>query len=230
MVNIIADTLFHMDGTQVEIYASGGDFLKDDTKLKIDLDGAGKMYGTLSVGGLKGKSFDEILYGLVKERKLQYIADGRNPLTTDCCAQLVKISVCLVDKGEISGEDSAWVHCKNSPPRYPQGGNESWADDVYNHLTGEKNKIRNKGCALCCLAMVMTAFGDTIDPGGLNEWMKDQTEVSQGGYSQDGGVSWYAPTKHVLPKKMNLIGCNRKEMFTTVDSVTAAADTIKINV
>lgn len=178
-------------------------FSKDDTKLKIDLDGAGKMYGTLSVGGLKGKSFNEILYGLVKERKLQYIADGRNPLTTDCCAQLIKISVCLVDKDEICWEDSAWVHCKNSPPRYPQGGNESWADDVYDHATGKNNKIRNQGCALSCMAMAMIAFGDKVNLGDLNEWMKNKTidgvtskrKYSEGGY-YDKSVNWNAMEQH----------------------------------
>uniref|UniRef100_A0A7C6EIY6 Peptidase C39-like domain-containing protein n=1 Tax=candidate division WOR-3 bacterium TaxID=2052148 RepID=A0A7C6EIY6_UNCW3 len=126
---------------------------------------------------------------------------------------------------EICGSDSAWVHCKNDPPRYAQGDSR-WGNDKYDHLEGET--ISSKGCALSCMAIVMTAFGDTIDPGKLNTWMKGRASVSQGGYLMNGGVSWYAPEQHAFPKKIKLIEPHRAEMFSQVDSITAKGDTIKV--
>lgn len=44
----------------------------------------------------------------------------------------------------------------------------------------------------------MKVFGDTIDPGKLNAWMKgkDIGNSEAGGYTSSGGVSWQAPREH----------------------------------
>jgi len=49
------------------------------------------------------------------------------------------------------------------------------------------------------MAMMMTAFGDTINPYALNAWMVDPVRtqnVDEGGYGGGGAVSWNAPRLH----------------------------------
>ena len=56
-------------------------------------------------------------------------------------------------------------------------------DNIYDHTS---INIATLGCALSSQAMMMTAFGDTINPGDLNAWMIDPVRARQmrkGGYS-----------------------------------------------
>jgi hypothetical protein len=89
------------------------------------------------------------------------------------------------------------VKCKIDPPHYRQGGNSIWANDHYdnafkkNQKTGTLDTVRIKdwGCALSAMAIAMTAFGDTINPGQLNAWMKDKRAPEEGGY-YGSSVNW----------------------------------------
>ncbi len=72
---------------------------------------------------------------------------------------------------------------------------EPEGDNIYDHTSVN---IATLGCALSSEAMMMTAFGDTINPGELNAWMIEPVRARQmrkGGYSGT-KVSWYAPGKH----------------------------------
>jgi len=68
--------------------------------------------------------------------------------------------------------------CNLAPPHYRQG-DTLWAKDTYDST---EVGIKTLGCALTCIAMAMTAFGDTVRPGQLNEWMKGKP-TGQGGFS-----------------------------------------------
>ena len=79
---------------------------------------------------------------------------------------------------EICGSDSAWVHCKIEYTRLPQN-DPKWGSDIYDsYIKSISNKdttyytISEKGCALSCIAMVLTACGVDTDPGKLNRWKK----------------------------------------------------------
>ena len=72
---------------------------------------------------------------------------------------------------------------------------EPEGDNIYDHTSVN---IATLGCALSSQAMLMTAFGDTINPGELNAWMIEPVRAKnlpEGGY-QGTKVSWYAPGKH----------------------------------
>jgi hypothetical protein len=80
--------------------------------------------------------------------------------------------------------------CNLAPPHFRQGDPE-WADSIYDN---SKDSIRTLGCALSCMAMAMTAFGDTVNPYHLNTWMKTK-KTDDGGY--DGAnVNWDAIGRH----------------------------------
>ncbi len=70
--------------------------------------------------------------------------------------------------------------------------------------------------------MVMTAFGDTINPGQLNAWMKER-EVYRGGFDGDGNVSWYAPQEH--SSKVEYVQYIRKKMYKGNKQVNSATVT-----
>ena len=91
-------------------------------------------------------------------------------------------------------------------PRYSQG-DSLWADTTYDHDVAQKYdgsgdstdaegntvyyKIRRKGCALSEIAWVLSAYGYTINPVQLNDWMNDKS-FDDGGYSAYGDVNWDA--------------------------------------
>ncbi len=90
-------------------------------------------------------------------------------------------------------------------PRYSQG-DTLWADSVYDDDVVPKYdnsgdsidaegdtvcyKIRRKGCALSEMAWVLSAYGYTINPEQLNEWMNSKS-YDDGGYN-GADVNWKA--------------------------------------
>jgi hypothetical protein len=83
------------------------------------------------------------------------------------------------------------------PPKYSQGGNSPWADNFY---AGSDKKISALGCALSCMAIAMTAFGDTINPGELNEWMKHRSKYDGGFDNLD--ITWDPIALHSPGKRL----------------------------
>jgi len=80
--------------------------------------------------------------------------------------------------------------CNLTPPHYRQG-DTLWAKDVYDSTD---KGIKTLGCALSCMAMAMAEFGDTVNPGSLNDWMKKRT-LDEGGFDAD-RVNWNAVNMH----------------------------------
>lgn len=80
--------------------------------------------------------------------------------------------------------------CGLDPPHYKQG-DPLWGKDIYDST---EVGIKTLGCALSCMAMAMTAFGDTVNPGQLNEWKKKNSR-DEGGFSRD-LINWNATAKH----------------------------------
>ena len=60
------------------------------------------------------------------------------------------------------------------------------------------------------MAMAMTAFGDTVNPGDLNDWMKKKS-LDEGGFDGD-LVNWDATSKH-SNKARNSPGINVDTCF-----------------
>jgi hypothetical protein len=110
------------------------------------------------------------------------------------------------------GGDTAYLHIEASDPNYetftalitvtlpsacvePQRIRQcdsTWRDSLYDH--SDAATICLKGCALTCMAMAMTAFGDTITPLELNRWMNDTTSENGGWKKLD--VNWEAAQFH----------------------------------
>lgn len=78
--------------------------------------------------------------------------------------------------------------------------NQEWANDEYDSASdwSEKTKIKNWGCALTAVSMVLVKHGINIlpdgqplNPGTLNAWLKDQLD----GYWGNGLINWMAVTR-----------------------------------
>lgn len=74
-----------------------------------------------------------------------------------------------------------------------RGGGDEHYDNAYAIKNGDTTTvgIRTLGCALSCMAMAMTAFGDTVTPGELNEFKKD-TSTDQRFRFDEERVRWSA--------------------------------------
>jgi ABC-type bacteriocin/lantibiotic exporter with double-glycine peptidase domain len=107
------------------------------------------------------------------------------------------------------------VKCKIDPPHYRQG-DARWADEHYDNAydkDGKEIKVRALGCALSSMAMAMTALGDTVNPGQLNQYMKDSS-----GY--DGrSVKWGTMEKH-SGNKVNIVDYVRNSNFPDTTKAT----------
>lgn len=174
--------------------------LPADTKVNIVLR-ADERYGNLAYQSRVGKEMINVPYGDANSGQVVFAATGENPIGLEP----QKVDVGVTSSGK-AGMGSVWVKCKINPPRYAQGGNSPWADDHYDKAydgNGREIKIRTLGCALSCMAMAMTALGDTVNPGELNEWMKAKQTIREGGY--DGtNVNWEAISRHAPQKGLSI--------------------------
>jgi hypothetical protein len=62
-----------------------------------------------------------------------------------------------------------------------------WADDK---VGGSGEKMRAVGCTVCCVSMALEHCGFGIDPGRLNELLKENN-----GYTRRGWIRWFAVSK-----------------------------------
>lgn len=106
---------------------------------------------------------------------------------------VIPIKVTATNPGGTASDEKKIVlkkGCNLAPPRYRQG-DPLWADDTYDST---QSTIKALGCALSSMAMVMTAFGDTVNPGEMNRWMKERILDDGGFYGNL--VNWDAMKKH----------------------------------
>ncbi|MGH7457412.1 MAG: hypothetical protein ACRENG_39045, partial [bacterium] len=161
--------------------------IPDDALLDFALDANGESLGNLlAPNGSQAKSLTNISYGDARTGKVKYLTNGELPDST----QQISITVSKSDDATIKGTGTVVVQCHILPPRYAQNGGD-WGDDVYDTSNDD---IATLGCALSSEAFVMTVFGDTINPGELNTWMKEKKGREGGFYGRK--VNWYAMEKH----------------------------------
>ena len=208
LVTVVQDTIAHGDSAIIKIQAqdkNGLDVhLPYSTLISLTLDTAGVKYGSfydtdiLTATGFK--SLDSLPYGKVRAGGIIYVADGVNPV--NCNPRKTFINAAMVEKPEINGQDSLIVKCHFDPiVQYYSQCNPAWKDSVYDHSS---SSVCGIGCALSCMAMAMTTFGDNITPGQLNHWMKyvyndtlrRKRLSGEGGYSDNGWVNWSAIVTH----------------------------------
>lgn len=109
-----------------------------------------------------------------------------------------------------------------------------WGTDEYDHASnwidlGEENTIDWWGCALTSGAMVAkyfgidkTPYGDMLNPGTLNKWMKDQNDA----YFRNGAMNWQLLSR-MSAKTADLYSTNKLDLslsklannFTKLDEI-----------
>jgi hypothetical protein len=178
-----------------------------NTKLNVVLT-SDEKYGSLSHQGNKGKALLAIPYKDANLSIVSFLADGDNPIGLP--PQKVPIGVTQAQHENVSGTGLAIVKCHVQPPHFRQGAGSTWGQQTYDHSS---LTIADLGCALSCMAMSMTAFGDTIDPGALNTWMKNRNRVS-GGF-EAAKVNWEAMSKH--SSEMNILVSDAVNVSRTFD-------------
>ncbi|MBM4161325.1 MAG: hypothetical protein FJ217_09530 [Ignavibacteria bacterium] len=193
LVTVQPDTIDHGDTSTIKAQAKDQNNSDIEapagTKANVSLNDSEK-YGNLTYEALRGLVISDVPYASANEGRVKFVADGENPIGKP--PQPVPIGVTSDGK---EGTGQVVVRCKVQPPRYPQGGRgtsrPAWADSIYDN--SGKN-IATLGCALSTMAMVMTAYGDTVNPGQLNSWKK-QAPQDSGGYRGE-SINWNAITKH----------------------------------
>lgn len=121
--------------------------------------------------------FSGIHYDVAKAGGVVFLANGENPVGRDPLR--VPLGVHLQTDPVAGGSGEVTVACMIDPPHYRQG-DATWAnehyDSAYRVWNGDTVEvgIRTLGCALSTMAMAMTAFGDTVTPGELNEYKKSE--------------------------------------------------------
>ncbi|HXG37138.1 MAG TPA: C39 family peptidase, partial [Bacteroidota bacterium] len=171
-----------------------------DTKVNIVLR-VDERYGNLAYKSTVGKEVIDVPYSDAKSGQVVFAATGENPIGLE--PQKVDVGVTGLGK---EGVGSVWV--KSNFVKYCQT-NSAWANlpyDSYKELDEKGNvkqperqyTIKDKGCALTAMAMVLKAVGLDYDPKKLNEEMtKDGLfgkHPKTGNW--DGGVEWTAVTEY----------------------------------
>jgi|GEM_PF-4653685 len=185
-VTIDPDSIHH--GSTAQLFVTARDAedkvvdIPGDTRLDFFVgSGAGQWgdLGTASEGFVqKGDLLTGVRYDQARAGAVVYVADGENPLGKG--PQIVALGVQLQTDPTIGGTGSVKVRCKIDPPHYRQR-DPAWASDHYDSAYTVKNGdslavgIRTLGCALSCMAMAMTAYGDTVTPGELNAFKKSDS-------------------------------------------------------
>jgi hypothetical protein len=207
VVTAVPDTIRHSEESVIRVQAKSRED-KDvtppqDAKVNIVLK-ADEPLGVLAYGGAVGNAMPDVPYADAKSGKVVFAATLENPIGKK--PQPVQIGVTLVGKETVEGIDTVVVKCKRKVERYTQGG-QDWSSDKYDHSDATVGGI---GCALSSMAMVMTSYGDAVNPRQLNEWMKDRTPVHGGYYGLS--VNWNAMALH--GNKINFPSYVRKSMWT----------------
>jgi|GEM_PF-6333462 len=160
--------------------------LPPDSKINIVLR-ADERFGNLAYGTEIGKAFVDIPYLDAKDGKILFAATEENPAGLE--PQKVDIGVTGLSK---EGTGSVWV--KSNFVKYCQT-DSAWANEPYDSYKQLDNKgnvveperhytVREKGCALTAMAMVLRAVGLNYDPKVLNEEIVlVQRQMDTGGMS-----------------------------------------------
>jgi hypothetical protein len=158
--------------------------ITDDTKISFSLGSEGETFGTLrnTATNSQGSTLLDVPFSQVRNGSIVFTADGqeydgRFPLGINIGAATVVNDKLLVDVQAtyLSGPNTRGI-------LYLQGDSR-WEDSTYDNSS---LTLGDLGCALTCMAMVLKAYGVDVDPGRLNDWMKENN-----GFKST-GVKWVA--------------------------------------
>jgi hypothetical protein len=174
-----------------------------DTRVNIALR-ADERFGNLAYAGRVGKAITDVPYTDAKNGQVVFAATGENPIGLS--PQEVVIGVTKVGEERKQGVGTVWV--KTNFVKYCQSdsiwGNEPY--DSYKELDSKGNikqpekqfTMREKGCALTAMTMVLRTVGLDYDPKKLNDEMtRDELfgkHPKTGNW--DGSVYWNAATRY----------------------------------
>ncbi len=149
--------------------------VSDQVKMDI-VDG--QQYGNFyhNDGSMIGPTYTALLSD-ISTLGCYFKADGKQP-----CGATANISVTAsVPSAGISSQVSFQVFCNLQPINYQQN-QKDWGGKYYD---GTNYLISKRGCALTSLAMALTAFGVSINPGSLNDYLN-----TKHGFTGTGDVIW----------------------------------------
>ena len=193
-VTITPDTIKYSESAPIFVQAkdAGGNDVSLDASTPLTQTIDNTQYAQFIDAGADTvpSPLNNVEYGDADAQRIKVVAKGMNPIGMP--PQAVTVTTTKADDPTKKGEGTIYIHCKIDPPRYSQGGNSSWGDSLYD---GTRSHVSALGCALSSMAAAMTAYGDTVNPGQLNWWMKRPRMYSQGGYYQD-RVNWEAIRIH----------------------------------
>jgi|ERR1041384_275484 hypothetical protein len=113
-----------------------------------------------------------------------FIADGRQP---KAASEPVTIDA-QVNAAGIDHQATFQVLCNLQPTTYRQT-DSPWNTDLYDSDPRGRS-MSSQGCATTSLCNALSAYGNTVDPRGLNSWMNSlNTTGSLNGYSHS-SVYW----------------------------------------
>ena len=154
----------------------------DDITITIT---GGSLYGHMELNGIPMS--DPFTVQAIDIPNIKFVADGIQPLSGP---GVVTVQA-SIQVAHLSHEVSFNVNCALQPERYSQGamdGTAPWYNDYYDHTA---NTIKQSGCALTCVAMVLNAFGyPYMTPGELNAVMNSKATKNAGGYEPCGDMNW----------------------------------------
>ena len=241
-VIVTPDTIAHSDTAVIVVQAKDKNNkdveLSGTTLLTFALDESGTTYGSFydAVNNRLAKSFNDILYSSANNGLVKYIADGENP----CSFQQFEITVEQSSDVRKAGNSTATIRCKLEFTYYSQG-DPAWRDilyDFYKKLSKNGKiilqpeyhyKIREKGCALTCMAMVLKSAGFDYDPLILNEAMNRDGYWGKNDWGNwTGAVIWEAVNYYASPVFKNdiptFIGTHKHNWIKRIPIQTAFVD------
>jgi hypothetical protein len=198
-VGVVPDTIKFGTRGKIQVLARNQDEQEIEPPAAMSVNvvlAQNERFGSLVYRETVAKQAENVPYSDAHNAKVLLAADGENPVGLQ--PQKVQVGVTKVGEETVYGLGNAYVRCVLDPPRYSQGRGSPWGDQYY---ANSQAKIADLGCALSCLSIVMTAFGDTVNPGQLNDWMK-QKDKTNGGF--DGlSITWNAMIFHSKGKKID---------------------------
>ncbi|MGA3288552.1 MAG: hypothetical protein ABSD46_14150, partial [Bacteroidota bacterium] len=177
----------------IEIKAQGGGKISDDAMVNVYTHGDDAEFGNI-VNDSTGQSAKAmtVRYADIKSGKVKFVPDcthiqGRFP-------QGVRFGVNLAEKTKLAAANGVIVKGPNSGEWFTQGDPrwtgqqyDKYIDSIKQNGDTVYHNIGQKGCALSCMAMAMSAYGIQTDPGKLDKYM-DSTKH----WFPEGQVDWNA--------------------------------------
>jgi hypothetical protein len=196
------DTIHH--GSSAQLFVTAMDAqdrqvsIPDDARLDLFVGTGFEQFGDLGAlneGEPKvGDQLFGVRYDQARSGGAVYLANGENHVGSD--PVVVPLGAQIQGNPGVAGFGEVVVGCRIDPPHYKQG-DPSWANEHYDSAYSINGKdtatvgIKTLGCALSCMAMAMTAFGDTVRPDELNAFKKNETTAVDFRFSGD-RVRWRA--------------------------------------